>query len=341
MNVIEATCADEALVLGMSRIRSGDYCTRRDSRNGPVLEFDTPVVTVHKRPMNRVLFDPVRDANPYFHFMEALWMLAGRNDVEFPAHFAKNIANYSDDGVTLNGAYGHRWVNHFGINQLNAAIEELKDNPLSRRVVVSMWDPRSDLEAVTLDKPCNTQIFFKIVDGRLNMTVLNRSNDMIWGAYGANLVHFSFLQEYVAGMVGVKLGHYYQVSDSLHVYPEVPLVNRMLNHNWDYRHSSYYDIGSVSPVPLFFDDQEEFREDLFKMFHSPEGRGRGAATAHTWDTDWGSRFFRWMVLPMLSSHADYKSGKDGLVALDSMAYGSDWRAACEQWLDRRMKGRKE
>ena len=46
----------------------------------------------------------------------------------------------------------------------------------------------------------------KIKNGRLQMTVHCRSNDIIWGTYGANAVHFSILQEYVAARIGVDLG---------------------------------------------------------------------------------------------------------------------------------------
>jgi len=52
----------------------------------------------------------------------------------------------------------------------------------------------------------------------LNMTVFNRSNDMVYGALGANVVHFSVLQEYMAACIGVEVGTYYQVSSNMHVY---------------------------------------------------------------------------------------------------------------------------
>ena len=52
-------------------------------------------------PCERVLLYPERNANPFFHLYESLWMLAGRNDVAGPARYAKNMNNYSDNGVTL------------------------------------------------------------------------------------------------------------------------------------------------------------------------------------------------------------------------------------------------
>jgi hypothetical protein len=49
-----------------------------DSRAGRVLVMQTPVTSVYRNPCERVLMDPLRDANPFFHLMESLWMLAGR-----------------------------------------------------------------------------------------------------------------------------------------------------------------------------------------------------------------------------------------------------------------------
>ena len=50
------------------------------------------------------------------------------------------------------------------------------------------------------------------------MSIVNRSNDMIWGAYGANAVHMSMLLEYMAAMTGFQVGIYYQISNNLHAY---------------------------------------------------------------------------------------------------------------------------
>src|SRR5262245_36160296 len=73
------------------------------SRNGPVLRLPTPLMVVYDRPNERVLFDSFRNANPFFHLMEGIWMLAGRNDLEFVAQFASNLRNYSDDGRSIHG----------------------------------------------------------------------------------------------------------------------------------------------------------------------------------------------------------------------------------------------
>src|SRR5574343_1524621 len=90
---------------------------KEDSRNGPVLRIPEPVLTKVKNPTQRVLFFGERDANPIFHLMESIWMLAGRRDVEFPALFNSRIGQYSDDGLEFNAAYGWRMSSHCGEGQ--------------------------------------------------------------------------------------------------------------------------------------------------------------------------------------------------------------------------------
>lgn len=190
------------------------------------IESPEPVTTVYYRPTERVLFSPTRDANPFFHFFEGLWMLAGRNDVEFLSRLNSRMASFSDDGEVLHGAYGFRWREHFAFDQVDAVVRLLKEDPGSRRAVIAMWDPEVDAVGTKLsgggptgkDVPCNTHLYFKIRSGALNMTICNRSNDMLWGAYGANAVHMSMLQEYTADKLGVPVGLMRQMSDSLHVY---------------------------------------------------------------------------------------------------------------------------
>jgi hypothetical protein len=139
MLVNNARTVSEALHNGLHAIRV--FGIAKPSRVGDVLVMPRPVMTEYQDPTNRVLFSPMRDANPFFHVMETLWMLAGRNDLPWLVRFNKRFASYSDDGgLTQPGAYGYRWRNYFGHDQLMDIILELKQNPDSRRVVLTMWD---------------------------------------------------------------------------------------------------------------------------------------------------------------------------------------------------------
>lgn len=223
---------------------------KEQSRNGPVLMCVEPVTLTYNNPLERVLFNPKRDCNPFFHMYEALWMLAGRNDVKSLSTYTSKMAQYSDDGITFNGAYGKRWYKYVAkedkniviSTQLNEIINHLRKNPTSRRAILQMWDISDDLEKVDTSKDvcCNLSVCFSIrtiteskyipvhdvgytkniTTSYLDMTVFNRSNDLIKGMLGANYVHFTFLQEYIAECLGVKVGKYNQISNNLHVYPD-------------------------------------------------------------------------------------------------------------------------
>lgn len=188
----------------------------------PTVEWDGVFITEYTSPSRNVLFDESRDANPLFHYLEAMWILAGRNDVKVLAHILPKMAEYTDDGKVFHGAYGFRLREGFGIDQIDIAIAMLKKAPTSRQVVMGIWNPVEDLNRSTKDMPCNDMIMLKVREGRLYITVNNRSNDIIYGCYGANVVQFSMLQMYMAARIGVGLGTYTQVSNSFHVYDDSP-----------------------------------------------------------------------------------------------------------------------
>jgi hypothetical protein len=217
MRVLEARNVHEALPKALRMMEMEGV--KRESRNGTVLMHPDPVTTVYIAPRERVLFWPNREANPAFHLYESLWMLAGRNDVAPLLRYVKNFDRFSDDGVTLYGAYGWRWRKATDDDQLEVIARRLRENPDDRRSVLQMWMGNYDLDRDTKDLPCNLIVTFQInIHGALDMTVFNRSNDIVLGAYGANAVHFSMLQEYMAIWIDVPVGIYRQVSCNWHAY---------------------------------------------------------------------------------------------------------------------------
>jgi len=333
VKVITARNVNEALLLGLNALKI--HGVTRPSRNGKVQVFPMPVTTHYKKPNERVIFFPERDANPYFHFMESLWMIAGRRDVEFPAYFSSNIANYSDDGLTFHGAYGYRWRNHFQIpeqpdhviDQLATIAAALNKNADDRRVVLQMWDTTVDLGLEGKDFPCNLMATFRINPyGKLDMTVFNRSNDMIWGAYGANAVHFSMLHELMAAWVKVPLGSYWQVSTNFHAYQDV-LDRHTGFENYTPGTDPYY-MEKVKPYPLVTGPIEEWFQDLNMFMESGPVIG------------FKTKFFKNVAVPMLQSWDCWKNREDpnrksGALRLADQIVASDWRMACMEWLERR------
>ncbi len=242
MVVIEALNVHDALPVGVRLLK--ERGVRRRSRNGDVYQIPTPVTTVYDRPGERVLFWPERDANPFFHLYESIWMLTGRNDLKPLQDYISYFDQFSDNGITIHDAYGYRWMHAFGFNQLDVIASRLKLNPDDRRCVLQMWDANADLGRLGKAHPCNLVITFQIsVYGKLDIVVFCRSNDAIWGTYGANAVHFSMLQEYMAHRIGVEMGTMTQISVNFHAYTKIldtmpdQFANREIN---PYKRARHY-----------------------------------------------------------------------------------------------------
>lgn len=328
MHVINGRNVNDAYVNAlwhMAQVGEVEY-----SRNGKVMVSPEPVATVYRRPTERMLYDAKRDANPFFHVVESLWMLAGRKDVKSVQRYASNVANYSDDGVTLNGAYGFRWRNQFDFDQIDEAIDQLKNDHTTRRVVVSMWDPVFDMENASKSKdiPCNTHIYFRVYNDYLHMTVCNRSNDIIWGCYGANVVHMGYLLEYMAIASGYKVGTYTQVSNNWHVYEQhFPLLTQRLTAvDYDaYEHCSGKTVQllqSASWAESFVVECNQFMSDL------------GADRYGSYD----NKYFNHVAIPLDKAWTAYKNGDMVRAAryVDTIA-DKPISIACEMWLQRRAK----
>lgn len=351
MRIIHADSVNHALHDGAMHLAR--FGVPGDSRNGPVLVSPYPVVTVYNRPERRVLVCAERDANPFFHLFESIWMLAGRNDVAFPAKFVGAMKQYSDDDETLHGAYGHRWRNHFGYDQLQMLIAELRANPETRRAVLSMWDGNHRSDASDLhvaanggkDVPCNTHAYFDTLGGKLNMTVLCRSNDIIFGAYGANAVHFSILLEFVAAAVGLPMGVYRQFSNNFHAYTD--LYTRLFDEVGPTalarlaKASSSSDIylnGSVKEITPLLQPEESATQFLMDC----EAFCHHVIAETVTGQKFASEFFNYVVLPMFETWAAWKN-KDYSEAkhLSLQIRADDWRIGAQEWLAIREARRNE
>jgi len=404
-----------------------ELVVKKPSRNGNVMMIDEPVTLTYSHPRERVLFNAARDANPFFHLYEALWMLAGRNDVTPLAYYAKKMKEFSDDGVTTNGAYGYRWrtamtsikgfeecpsvklawhKQHGGIDQLDILVNHLKADPNSRRAVLQMWNVEDDLLKIgggvcrycngagdkfngdpnqsghcpecdgthkdkgSRDTCCNLSVMFSIrqeeyinreaehhmampVRGTktyLDMTVTNRSNDLIWGLLGANYCHFTFLQEYMAARLGAEVGKYHHFTNNLHVYDWNWKPEEWLNaKNFADGYSLHTDAPGCmisKTVPLIknvevFEDQLRTIVDFYDGGDSDRSLNLG---------DISEPFLRNVASPTFSAFKAYKRSKakdsagiDGRESMDhalevaTTIMADDWRLACTEWLKRRAK----
>lgn len=310
-----------------------------ESRGGDVLVLPAPVMLGTHRPQERVLLDVGRDANPFFHLFESLFLLAGRDDYTWLDRFVRNFSSsFAEKDGHGHGSYGRRWRSHFGFDQLDEVVRKLRADQNDRRVVISMWDPTTmvysyggsddkganDLLAEARDVPCNTHIYPRIVNGALDLTVCCRSNDAIWGATGANAVQFSILLEYLSGRIGVQTGKLYQLANNMHAY--TARLGRYGSPAMTKFSADPYE--GLNPTPIGV-DWEHWDEDLRRFMEFTEGQEL---------FDYSNTWWWEVVHPMWDAHKLFSEGKKDF-ALDAVktVAAPDWRQACEAWIRRRMK----
>lgn len=239
-----------------------------------ILDFKTIVTN----PYRRLVGGYGRNINPFFLLAEAMWIFCGRKDVRFLTLFNKNMEQFSDDGKVFHAPYGFR-LRHWGVrsedkfceenlhaaqgyDQVADAIKLFENNPNTRQVVLSIWNPDFDLGTKTKDIPCNDVIMLKIRDGKLITTIQNRSNDLHWGL-PTNLFQFSFLTELIAACLNVELGTQTHNSQSLHVYDWNNIAN-VMHDNFNKKNESgentgecidLYDVAKERKIDFNFSHQ--------------------------------------------------------------------------------------
>lgn len=168
---------------------------------------------------------------------EVLWVLSGRQELpEYLTKLIPNLLTFSDDGYSWRGAYSHRLFN--GNNQLEHALTQLRLDINTRKSVAMIADPSKDsisgymTEVGTLftkDNICNLGLLFEVIDNKLNLTVLNRSNDIVWGLTNVNITEFCIIQMIMAKMIGVEVGSYFTFSNNVHIYHTIPSVKKLID----------------------------------------------------------------------------------------------------------------
>lgn len=315
--IITASDVNDALVEGLWWLRTAGV--ESYSRNGRVVLAPGPVLTRYINPERRLVMFPQRDANHVFHLMETIWMLAGQQHVGWLLPFNAQYAKYAERDSLQHGAYGHRWREAMNFDQLPHLINELK-KPNTRRAVLQMWSAPTDLGADVNDVPCNTHAYFQVINGKLEMTVCCRSNDVIWGAYGANAVHFSMLQELLARELGAAMGSYLQFSNNFHLYPDFGQGKDLLD---NIPSGSAYNTQKLPLAPLLVKGESiwDFLADCeaFVVSESPRLT---------------TRFMQQVALPLKRAYLARKAGDDWMPLLPYVL-DSDWKVAFVEWALRR------
>ena len=145
------------------------------------------------------------------------WYLSGdRNIAKLGELYGKVPAIWkrmADTNGDVNSNYGWQWKRNA---QLDMVIEMLKQNPETRQATISIYDGK-EITSYAFDTPCTYAVQFTILHGKLDMSVLMRSNDL-WYGFCNDQYQFSSLQMLVAHRTGYDVGTYYHFAHNLHLY---------------------------------------------------------------------------------------------------------------------------
>lgn len=168
-------------------------------------------------PRNRLIQTPERKMNLSYAVGELLWYLSGRNDLATMQYYSRRMESFSDDGLTLNSAYGYRiFGNHqkIGFDQWENVKSILTRDKDSRQAIIHLHTPN---DKPTRDEVCTLSLQFLIREDKLNMITNMRANDIVFG-FTYDVFAFTMLQEIMANELGIEVGSYYHNAGSMHIY---------------------------------------------------------------------------------------------------------------------------
>lgn len=194
-----------------------------ESRRGPTKELLHTAISINN-PVQKWVTCKIPPVSIGYALAELIWILYGSDDSQTINYWNPVLPQFAGNYDKYPGAYGKRIMYRYGFNQLERVYETLKNHPESRQAVMMIWDPCSDLPQNNgtpnnNDIPCNICSMIKLREGKLEWTQVMRSNDLILGL-PYNIVQFTSFQEILASWLGVEVGTYNHISDSLHIYTD-------------------------------------------------------------------------------------------------------------------------
>ena len=152
---------------------------------------------------------------------ELLWFLKGDTNVKYLQENGVRIWNeWADENGDLGHVYGYQWrswPDYKGghIDQISQVIEQIKNNPDSRRLLVSAWNV-AEVDEMALP-PCHLLFQFYVADGRLSLQLYQRSADCFLGV-PFNIASYSLLLLMVAQVCGLEPGEFVHTTGDTHLY---------------------------------------------------------------------------------------------------------------------------
>ena len=158
-----------------------------------------------------------RDWSAEYAEAEWQWYLSGdRNIAKLGELYGKVPAIWkrmADKDGNVNSNYGWQWYRN---DQLRKVINNLGQNRESRQAAISIYDGK-EIDKYSSDTPCTYAVQFTVLNDKLNMSVVMRSNDL-WYGFCNDQYQFSNLQLYVAYELDLPVGTYYHFAHNLHLY---------------------------------------------------------------------------------------------------------------------------
>ena len=178
-------------------------------------------------PLDRIITNEARNFNVEYAEAEWQWYLSGDRSTarlgEIYGKIPKIWQDMSDSNGNVNSNYGYQWERAY---QLDKVVAQLKDNPETRQAAISIYDGK-EINKYRHDTPCTYAVQFTVLDNKLNMCVIMRSNDL-WFGFCNDQYQFSKLQEMVSERTGYKIGTYYHFAHNLHLYDDqIPEQNTL------------------------------------------------------------------------------------------------------------------
>lgn len=152
---------------------------------------------------------------------ELLWFLAGDTNARYLQEHGVRIWNeWADPDGSLGHIYGYQWrswpdYRGGSIDQITQAVNDIVNNPESRRIIVSAWNV-GDLDNMNLP-PCHAFFQFYVADGRLSLQLYQRSADCFLGV-PFNIASYALLTMMMAQVTGLKPGDFIHTLGDTHIY---------------------------------------------------------------------------------------------------------------------------
>ena len=172
-----------------------------------------------ENPLDHAIENEERKWNPVYAEAEWQWYCSGdRNIAKLGELYGKvpeiwkRMANGEGD---VNSNYGWQWKRN---DQIGYVIDLLRHSPDTRQAAISIYDCKEH-DTFVFDTPCTYAVQFTMLDNKLNMSVVMRSNDL-WYGFCNDQYQFSRLQYYIKNRIGndLEIGTYFHYAHNLHLY---------------------------------------------------------------------------------------------------------------------------